>query len=65
YQKGASTEPLKNIFPKGAFQFVVLPHCLWAVETPPTAGFPGWCLHQPATIYKVPRYQKGVSTGTA
>ena len=23
---------------------------MWAVETPPTVGCPGWCLHQPATI---------------
>ncbi len=31
-----------------------IPRSLGAVETPPTASCPGWCHHQPATIWNAP-----------
>jgi hypothetical protein len=35
----------------GAFQVVAPILKLWSVGTPTTAVCPGWCLHQPATIW--------------
>jgi hypothetical protein len=35
----------------GAFQIVVSVLRLWSVGTPTTAACPGWCPHQPATIW--------------
>ena len=39
-----------NGYKGSAFQIVEVLCFKWAVKTPPTAGRPGWCPHQPATI---------------
>lgn len=41
-------------FVVGAFEVVVRLFFMWAVTTPPSAGCPGWCYHQPVTILNAP-----------